>query len=61
MTRAPTAYTVHCLPGMLAYGRTCNTFASVTAFDGYVSTIRALGLIVTFQSPTAATITKAAV
>ena len=61
MTRAPTTYTANCPAGMLAAGRTCKTFASVTAFDGYVSTIRALGLIVTFQSPTAATITKAAV
>ena len=33
MTRAPTAYTVHCLPGMLAYGRTCKTFASPSGFE----------------------------
>ena len=59
MTRAPTTYTVHCLPGMLAFGRTCKTFDSVTAFDGYISTVRALGLVVSFQSPTVATITKA--
>ena len=61
MTCAPTAYTVHCLPGMLAAGRTCKTFTSVYAFDGYIGTVRRLGLVVTFQSPTAATITKAAV
>lgn len=60
MTRAPTTYTAHCLPGMLAHGHTCKTFSSVTAFDGYVSTVRALGLVLTFQSPTVATISKAA-
>lgn len=60
MTRAPTLYTVHCLPGMLTCGRTAKTFNSVMAFDGYVSTVRALGLTVTFDSPTVATITKAA-
>ena len=60
MNRAPTTYTAHCLPGMLAHGRTCKTFSSVTAFDGYISTIRVLGLVVTFQLPTVATVSKAA-
>lgn len=60
MNRVPTLYTVHCLPGMLAHARTFKTFTSVEAFDGYVCTVRALGLVVSFQSPTLATITKAA-
>ena len=55
---APTVYTVHCVPGMLAHGCTCKTFASVTAFDAYVSTIRAFGLVVIFQSPAVATVSK---
>ena len=60
MNRAPTTYTAHCLPGMLAHGRTCKTFTSVEAFDGYVGAVRRLGLVVTFQSPTVATVSKAA-
>lgn len=60
MTRAPTTYTANCPAGMLAAGRTCKTFTSVDAFDGYIGTVRRLGLVVTFQAPTVATISRAA-
>lgn len=58
MTRAPTTYTVNCPAGMLAAGRTCKTFSSVDAFDGYVGALRRLGLVVCFTSPAVATVSR---
>ena len=58
MTRASISYIVHCPAGMLAHGRTCKTFSSVDAFDGYVGALRRLGLVVCFTSPAVATVSR---
>lgn len=59
MTRAPITYLVNCPLGMLAFGGTAKTFTSPNAFDGYVGALRRLGVAVSFQSPTVATISGA--
>ena len=60
MTPAPITYTVHCPPGMLAAGRTCKTFSSVDAFDGYMGALRVLGVVVTYTSPFVAVVSGSA-
>ena len=50
-------WSVHCLPGMLPNGQTVKTFTSLSAFDGYVGQLRALGLSVSFDNPVTATVT----
>lgn len=48
---SPRAWFICCPPGMLHGGATSKTFTSITAFDGYVAKVRALGRHVTFTSP----------
>ena len=51
-------YTVHCLPGMLAYGRKTRNYTNPKAFDDYIAAVRKLGLVVSFDSPQVARISK---
>ena len=44
-------YTIACPPGMLPDGKSVKSFASVTAFDGYISQLRKSGYVVAFTSP----------
>lgn len=54
-------YTVHTPAGMLPDGKTSKPFSSVEAFDGYVAQVRALGLVVSFDSPLVARVSKPAI
>ncbi len=45
------SFIVHCPLGMLPAGRTCKTFTSPDAFNGYVGALRALGMVVAFSTP----------
>ena len=51
-------YVVHCLPGMLANGQKTRSYTNPKAFDDYIAAVRKLGLVVSFDSPQVARISK---
>ena len=53
-----TVFTAHTPPGMLAHGKTARNFTNVKAFDDYIAAVRRLGLVVSFDSPQVARISK---
>lgn len=53
-------WSVRCPVGMLAFGHTVKPFTSVDAFEAYVRCMREAGYLVTFTTPFAATVERAA-
>jgi len=47
---------VQCPPGMLCFGNRVRKFTSVEAFEGYIRQVRAMGYVVSFNSPFTATV-----